>query len=399
MTRTLTAQPRILISPDKFKGTLSAPRAAAAIEAGIRRVLPNADIRLLPIADGGEGTVDAVLVAGARAHTATVGDPLGRPVQATWAALGSTAVVEISAASGLAHVLPTDDTALRSDTFGTGELIRQALENGAETIVVGLGGSASTDGGTGILRALGVRFLDQHGQLLTPGGGQLDRLHSVDLSGLHPRALTTPFVLCCDVSSPLLGPSGAANVFGPQKGAGPATIQRLEAGLATLAEVLSAATGRDAAVLSWGGAAGGSAAGLHAALGATFRQGIDEVAELLDFETQLEWADLLVVGEGSLDQQSLAGKAPIGLAQRAQRQGVPAIAVCGRLEVPAGDLLDHGIHAVASATDVALSTAQALRDPAKWAAAAAEQAVRSFLAKADVLTRNGEPEPVPATAS
>jgi glycerate 2-kinase len=288
-------------------------------------------------------------------------------------------VVEISAASGLSHLTPTDDTALRSDTFGTGELIRHALDDGAETIVVGLGGSASSDGGTGILRALGVRFLDQQGHPLEPGGGHLHRLHRIDLSGLNPRALTIPFVLCCDVSSPLLGAAGAATVFGPPKGAGPATVQRLEEGLAHLAEVMSAETGRDAAALTWGGAAGGSAAGLHAAPGATFRQGIDEVADLLDFETQLEWADLLVVGEGSLDQQSLAGKAPIGLAQRAQRRGVPVLAVRGRLAVRAEDLLEYGIHVVTSAIEVAPSATEALRDPATWAAAAAEQATRVFL--------------------
>jgi glycerate kinase len=370
---------RVLVSPDKFKGTLTAPQAASALAAGVRRVLPDAEIRVLPVADGGEGTVDAVLAAGGVRHTAAVSDPLGRPTTVDWAEVDGRAVIELAAASGLHHVCrgsrvrPDDATAVSADTYGTGEVIRQALDTGLGEVVLGLGGSASTDGGTGILRALGARFLDSAGETLPPGGGPLERLASVDLSGLDGRLVA--LTLCCDVRSPLLGPAGAAAVFAPQKGASAATVATLERGLTRLAAVLGAATGRDAAAVDWGGAAGGCAGGLFAALDATFAPGFDLLAELIGLEEHLAWADLVLVGEGSLDGQSLAGKAPVALAARATRRGVPVVAVAGQVDVDPGALREVGILAAVGAVEVAGSTAVALADPARWAQAAAERVV------------------------
>lgn len=366
---------RVLVAPDKFKGTLTAPEAAAALAAGVRRVLPSADVRLLPVADGGEGTVAAVLAAGGRRHTAEVQGPLGRTLTADWAELDGRAVIEVAAASGLQHVRPDDATAQAAGTDGTGELISRALDAGLQHVVLGLGGSATTDGGTGILRALGAHFVDAAGEPLPPGGGALARLAAVDLTGLDDRLAQTSVTLCCDVRSPLLGPAGAAAVFGPQKGASAVTVPALEEGLARLAALLLPATGRDAAALDWGGAAGGCAGGLYAGLGAVFMPGFDLLADLIGLDRHLAWTDLVVVGEGSLDAQSLAGKAPIALAGRAARHGIPVLAVAGRVDVSGAALRDAGIAAAAASADMAASVQAALAEPARWAQAAAEDVV------------------------
>jgi glycerate kinase len=371
---------RVLVAPDKFKGTLTAPEAAAALAAGVQRALPSAEVRLLPVADGGEGTVAAVLAAGGHRRTAEVQGPLGGPLAVDWAELGDRAVIEVAAASGLQHVRPDDATAAAASTDGTGQLIGLALDAGLRHVVLGLGGSASTDGGTGILRALGARFLDSESEPLPPGGGSLARLATVDLTGLDGRLAETSVTLCCDVRSPLLGPAGAAAVFAPQKGASAATIPRLEMGLARLASLLRSATGRDAAALDWGGAAGGCAGGLHAGLGATFVPGFDLLADLVGLDRHLAWADLVVVGEGSLDDQSLAGKAPIALAARAARYGAAVVAVAGRIDVSAEALRDVGILAAAGADDLAGSVDAALAEPARWAQAAAERVVTTWTA-------------------
>jgi glycerate kinase len=369
---------RVLVAPDKFKGTLTAPEAAAALAAGVLRVLPSADVRLLPVADGGEGTVSAVLEAGGSRRTADVQGPLGEPLTVDWAELDGRAVIEVAAASGLQHVRPDDATAVTADTYGTGQLIGQALDAGLRRVVLGLGGSASTDGGTGILRALGARFLDAAGDPLPPGGGSLARLAAVDLIGLDSRLAQTSVTLCCDVRSPLLGPAGASAVFAPQKGASAATVPKLEEGLARLADILRAATGRDATALDWGGAAGGCAGGLYAGLGAAFMPGFDLLADLIGLDRHLAWTDLVVVGEGSLDAQSLAGKAPVSLARRAARHGIPVLAVAGRVDVSTTALRDAGIMAATGAADVAGSVEAALAEPACWAEAAAEQVLTAW---------------------
>ncbi len=369
---------KVLVSPDKFKGTLTGPDAAEAIRAGVVRVLPDAEVRLLPVADGGDGTVAAVVAAGGTPYVTETTDPLGRPVPATWAMLGQRAVIEIAAASGLVLVTPTDDTVRVADSAGTGRLVRAALDAGAREVVVGLGGSATTDGGAGILRALGARFLDAAGRDLPPGGAALVRLASVDLSGLDPRLAQVPVVVCCDVRSPMTGSQGAAAVFGPQKGAAPGTVAELDRGLARLATVLAEVTDRDATATDWGGAAGGASGGLHAGLGARFRSGIDEVADLIGLDDAIAWADLVVTGEGSFDEQTLTGKGPVGVALRARDAGRPVVVVAGRCTLDRPTLATYGVVEVGTLVDAAGSLDAALAEPARWTGQAAEHAVRRW---------------------
>jgi len=370
---------RILLSPDKFKGVLSAPEVAVAMAEGVRQVAPRASIKALPVADGGEGTVEAVVAAGARRIVSRVLGPLGEPVEAAWALLGSTAVVEISAASGLTTVQPSGRSALLSDTFGTGQLMLEAIDAGAHSIVLGLGGSASTDGGAGILRALGARFLDDAGDELAPGGAALVDLGRIDLAAMDPRLAGVAIELCCDVVSPMVGPRGAAVVFGPQKGASPTDVQLLDRGLREIAAALLEITDRDATAIDWGGAAGGTSGGLFAALGAQYSNGIDTVASLIGLDDELTASDLVVVGEGSLDSQSLRGKAPIGVARRAQAHGVPAIAVAGALRIEPAELRPLGIIAAVGASDLAGSSEESIRSGAKWVREATAAAMRLAL--------------------
>lgn len=352
--------PRVLVAPDKFKGTLTGQQAAEAISAGVIEWAPTAQVRTVVVADGGEGTVEAALAAGGTATTTTVRGPLGDPVTATWAVLGTMAVIELSAASGLQLLEPSDDTAGRAHTFGTGELVRAALDHGLTRIVIGVGGSASTDGGTGLLAALGARFLDAEGQRVELGGADLVRLAAIDLSGLDPRLRDVTLTVVCDVAAPLLGPDGAIAMFSAQKGAGAETQQVLERGLSTLAAVIGRATGRDIAALDWAGAAGGTAGGLYGLLGAEYVSGIDFIADLTGLAEHLAWADLVITGEGSFDRQSLRGKAPLGVIDHAGAAQVPVVLVAGRIQMADEELRRIGVRSWASAEDSAPKPRQAV---------------------------------------
>jgi glycerate 2-kinase len=334
---------RVVIAPDKFKGSLSASEVARHLEVGLRaaarRLRYAIDVLSIPVADGGEGTVDAAVGAGFERRTATVTGPTGRPVRAAFAVRGTAAVIEMAAASGL-DVLPGGvPDPLGATSRGTGELIRAALDAGCRNIILGIGGSASTDGGAGLLRALGAHFLDTRflhadGLEIPDGGGALIELDRIDLSGLDGRLAEARIVLASDVDNPLLGALGAATIFGPQKGASPADIVRLETSLTHLVGILGRTIGQpaaDAALEPGAGAAGGVGYAALAVLAATRRPGIDVVLEFTDLEKQLSGADLVITGEGSLDHQSLAGKTPIGVARAATRAGVPIVAVCGRM--------------------------------------------------------------------
>lgn len=326
----------VLLAPDKFKGSLDAPGVAQRLAAGLRRAAPGVRVSSLPVADGGEGTVDALVHCGFRRQVATVAGPTGQPVRADWALRGDTAVVELAQASGLALLPPAARAPLAASSRGTGELIRAALDAGARSVILGLGGSACTDGGTGLLSALGARFSDADGRPLADGGGALSALAHADLTGLDPRLGGTELVLATDVGSPLLGEDGAAALFGPQKGADTRDVARLGAGLTRLVRVLTLAGvpgAGTAATLPGAGAAGGAGYGALACLGAHRRPGIDVVLDAAGIDDRLRRATLVVTGEGSLDAQSLHGKAPVGVARRASRHGVPVIAVCGRLEL------------------------------------------------------------------
>ncbi|SHK67827.1 glycerate kinase [Pseudonocardia thermophila] len=369
--------PRVLVAPDKFKGSLTAAEAARAIADGVRAALPGSRVIELPVADGGEGTVDAVVAAGGTRHVVAVTGPTGAPVDAAWAALGEVAVVELAAADGLQLLRPTRTTALTAGSSGTGEVVRAALDAGFRRIVIGLGGSSGTDGGTGLLTSLGARFLDADGRPVPPGGGSLRRIAEVDLDALDPRLAEADVVVCCDVEVPLTGERGAAALFGPQKGAAREDVAELDAGLAHLAEVLHAVTGRDAAAVAWGGAAGGVSGGLYAALGARFTPGADYVVTLLGLDDRLAEADLVVVGEGRMDRTSLTGKAPVEVVRRAVAAGVAAVAVVGALALTEDEVAAAGLRAVRSAVDEAGSAAEALTRPEHWVRAAAETVART----------------------
>lgn len=361
---------RILIAPDKFKGSLTAIEAAAAIAEGALRVYPDAVATQFPVADGGEGTLEAAVAAGYEERLNAVVGPILAPIGAAWAlrkdAFGGTAaVIETAQASGLAHMEPTPENSLRAHSYGCGQLIAAALDAGASEIVLGVGGSAMTDGGSGALRALGLKPLDAAGNVVPLGGGSLADVVALDVSGLDPRLSAVNFRIAVDVRNPLFGTTGAAHVFGPQKGADEDAVEKLDAGLRNWASILREATGRDVNVPG-AGAAGGFPASFLAFTSATLEGGFALVAGLTGLAEQLKDADLVITGEGSMDSQSLTGKAPIALADASRELGIPVIVVAGRILVTPEDLAEHGIVAAAQLLDVAASPEDAVANAAKY---------------------------------
>lgn len=344
---------RVLIAPDKFKGTLDAVAVSAAIARGVSRTWPAADIVLRPIADGGEGTVGLALRQGYEPLTVEVSGPLGGKTSATIAVSGQDAVIEMASAAGLALVEgePTPRTAARASTRGVGELILAALDRGARRILLGAGGSGSTDGGAGAVVALGGRILDSSGLPVPPGGMGLAEAESLDVTGIDPRALSAEIVVACDVEAVLLGDEGAAALFGPQKGADPCTVRSLGRALERWADVVRSCTGRDDRDDPGAGAAGGLAFGLTSVLGASMKSGAEVLLELGGFDEALIGCDLVIVGEGSLDYQSLLGKGPVAIARRASAHGVPVIAVVGRSLISADEARDAGLAGVVSVAE------------------------------------------------
>ena len=375
---------KIVIAPDSFKESLSAPEVAAAIARGWRQVFPEAELLLRPMADGGEGTVDAVLAAtGGERRECRVCGPLGEPVLAHWGWLGEgTAVLEMASASGLHHVPRDRRDATVTTSLGTGELIRAALDAGATRIILGLGGSATNDGGAGLLQALGVRFLDAREVELSPGGAALARLARIDVGGLDPRLLQARLEIAADVDNPLCGPRGASRVFGPQKGADPLQVEQLDAALEHYARVVAATLGEDHSHHPGVGAAGGLGFAARAFLHAGFRPGIELVAELSGLADAVEGADLVITGEGRLDSQSLHGKTPVGVARIARAAGVPVVALAGSLGEDYQALYAAGIDAA-----FALSPGPQSLEQAMTGAAAELQARACDLARLWRLAR------------
>lgn len=350
-----TEPARVLVAADKFKGSLTAVQVAERVTAGLRRVVPEAAVETLPVADGGDGTVAAAVAAGFERREVRVTGPLGDELTAAYALRDGTAVVEMAEASGLQRLPEGVFAPLTATTYGTGELLRAALDAGARTIVLGVGGSATTDGGAGMLTALGARLLDAAGRPAGPGGGALRDLATADLSGLDTRLATTEIVLASDVDNPLTGPKGAAAVYGPQKGAAPEDVRTLDAALAHYATLLERAVGPGAAGLALApgaGAAGGIGYGALVGLGAGFRPGIEVMLDVLGFAPALARATLVITGEGSLDEQTLHGKAPAGVASAARAAGVEVVAVCGRLTLPPHALHRAGIARAYALTDL-----------------------------------------------
>jgi glycerate kinase len=353
----------VLLAPDKFKGSLAAHEVARALADGVRRVRPAAVVDCLPVADGGDGTVDAAVASGFDRVAVEASGPTGRPVTTAYARRGATAVVEMADVCGLARLPGATPAPMTASSRGLGEVLAAALDAGCRDLVVGIGGSASTDGGTGMLRALGART----------GPGRLD------LAGLHPALAEARVVVACDVDNPLTGPEGAAAVYGPQKGASPDQVDLLDGNLRHWADLVAAATGEDLRDLPGAGAAGGVGFGLVAVLGAELRPGIDLMLDLLGFADRVDGSDLVITGEGSLDEQSLRGKAPVGVASASALVGAPVVAVCGRNQLTGAQLSAVGITRAYALTDIAPDLATCLREPARLLADLGELVARAHL--------------------
>ncbi|MBL8155749.1 MAG: glycerate kinase [Anaerolineae bacterium] len=364
---------KIIVAPGAFKHSLTARAAAEAIARGLRRSGLAADLILLPIADGGNGTLDAFLANGGSTLTVPTRDPLGRPIQAPIGLLpdGETAVVEMALASGLELLAPDELRPLQASTFGTGLLLRAAVEQGIRRILIGMGGSATTDGGAGAVQALGVRLLDESGQPIPPGGAGLAQLARIDVSGLDPRWREIDLIIASDVTNPAIGETGAAAIFAPQKGASPADVRLLDANLRHCFEQVRHHLGVDVLTRPGGGAAGALAAGLLAFLGGRIVSGIDLLLDYNGFESHLAGADWIITGEGRLDDQTEYGKGPIGLARRAQAAGVPTIALVGSLDADDEHLHRAGLHAAFPIIPRPMPLAEALQNAAPFLEAAA----------------------------
>ncbi len=368
---------RIVVSPDSFKGTLTAAQAADAVALGLLRGRPDAEVLLRPMADGGEGTVAAAVRAGAGARTVTVPGPDGRPCTAEFAVDGTTAVLEMAAAAGLGLLAqPAPTTA---GTRGVGELLLAALDAGATQVVLGLGGSATTDGGAGLLQAMGVRLLDADGRDVPPGGAGLALLDRIDAGALDPRLRAVAVQVATDVDNPLTGPAGAAAVYGPQKGATPEQVAGLDAALRRFAAVVRRDLGVELEDRPGLGAAGGTAAGLAAVLPLTVASGAELVADLVGLDAALAGADLAVTGEGSLDGQSLRGKAPAVVAARAGTAGVPCVGLAGRVALGPEELAAAGFAGAHALTEVEPDVARCLADPAPVLEELAARALLPYL--------------------
>ncbi|MBZ0294013.1 MAG: glycerate kinase [Anaerolineae bacterium] len=337
----------IVIAPGAFKNSLSAGAAAAAIEKGLKRSGLEAQLHVLPIADGGNGTLDAFLMNGGQRKTLTVEGPQGEPVNAAYGLLkdGQTAVIEMAQASGLELVANRPLNPMTASTYGTGQLMQAALEAGATRIIVGMGGSATVDGGLGALQALGVGLFNAYGAEVARGGGNLSQVFIIDTQGLDPRWRDVEVLIATDVDNPTLGPDGAAAIFGPQKGATPGQVDTLETGLRHFFTLVKDQLGKDVRQLEGGGAAGALSAGLAAFLDAHIESGIALVMAHGGFSSLLDSADLVITGEGRMDSQTVHGKGPIGVARLAQQHGVPTVALVGGLALDDQALHEAGIQA------------------------------------------------------
>lgn len=372
---------KIVIAPDSFKGSLSAAEATKAISQGIRRCLPDAAIIRLPIADGGEGTLDSLLAAvGGERVAVNVTGPLGEPVEASYGLLGQTAVIEMAEASGLCLLTEEKRNPALATTYGTGELIRHALDRGCRRFLLTVGGSATNDGGTGMLQALGMRLLDRNGQPVRPGGGSLANIATIDDALWDPRISESSFVIATDVQNPLLGERGASRIFGPQKGATPEMIEQLERGMTIWANLIEAKTGTRLHDRAGAGAAGGLCGAYLAFFPASTRRGIDVVLEHVRLEEHLAGAELVITGEGRIDHQTASGKAPMGVAQLAKKHGVPVIALAGSVGSGIDVLYAEGIHSVHSILSTPMTLPEAMEHASSLLEQTAEQVIRTFLA-------------------
>ena len=359
---------KIVIAPDSYKESLSAMGVAQAIEDGFKQLIPNAEYVKLPMADGGEGTVQSLVDAtnGSIIQHPVIG-PLGEIVEGFYGMFGDgkTAIIEMAAASGLDLVSPEQRNPLKTTTYGTGELIKAVLDKGVEHIIIGIGGSATNDGGLGMAQALGIRMLDAEGHELVFGGGELSKLTTIDLTNLDPRLQNVRLEVACDVDNPLCGPKGASQVFGPQKGATPEMVELLDANLAHYASIMKNQLGVDVIDLPGAGAAGGLGAALVGLLNAELRPGINIVMDAVNLDEIVSDADLVITGEGRIDSQTIHGKTPIGVARTAKKHKLPVIGIAGCLASDCGVVHEHGIDAVFAAVNRSVDLPTALAEAAK----------------------------------
>lgn len=374
---------KIIIAPNAFKGSLSAWEAACCIEEGIKRALPKARCIKVPVADGGDGTVEALVRAtGGKQVYKKVDGPAGKPARAGFGVLGDnrTGVIEMAMASGLALIPKREQNPLKTTTYGTGQLIEAAMDKGCRYLIVGIGGSATVDGGIGMAQALGIKFLDKSGKEVGRGGGALAKIKNIDISGLDKRMKKTNVVVACDVTNPLLGRNGSARIFGPQKGADPKMVVQLEAGLANLARVIKRDLGKDIKNIPGAGAAGGLGAGLMAFLDANLKSGIDLVIKAAELEQKMKGADLVITTEGCIDEQTAFGKAPAGVAAIGKKYKVPVVALGGQVAGQTQGLHKCGINAAFSIIRSPLTLEQAIKESKPALRQAAEQIIRLYIA-------------------
>jgi len=373
---------KIVIAPDSFKGSLSAKEVADAIEKGINKLNKNITVQKIPMADGGEGTVQALVDGtGGKIISTRVFDPLMREINSFYGILGDnkTAVIEMSAASGLPLISMEERNPLLTTTFGTGQLFLHALEQGCRNFIIGIGGSATNDGGFGMMKALGVKLLDINGEDIGLGGGALERLSFIDISNLDPRIKECIITVACDVDNPLCGIRGASNVFGPQKGATPEMIVTLDKNLKLYSEIIEDQLGVSIINTPGSGAAGGLGGGLLAFLNAKLKSGIDIVIETTNLEAYIKNADLIITGEGSIDYQTQFGKTPFGVAKLGEKYNIPVIALAGSIGKGADVLYNKGFHSIFSIVNKPMTLEEAIKDGAFLLEDAAERVLRAML--------------------
>ncbi len=370
---------KVVIAPDSFKGSLSASEVSGNIEKGVRKVFKSADIICIPMADGGEGTVQSLVDSTKGVIVSTrVKGPLLKEVDAFYGILGdgTTAVIEMAAASGLPLLREDERNPMKATTYGTGELIKHALDKGCRKIIIGIGGSATNDGGAGMIKALGARLLDKDGNDLGYGGGCLGDIEAIDLSSMDERLKSCKIVAACDVDNPLIGHRGASHVFGPQKGADPEMVKILDKNLEHYAEVVERTTGTSIKDFPGAGAAGGLGGGLLAFLGAELKRGIDIVIEATDFEEKIKDADIVITGEGMMDYQTQYGKTPYGVAQVARKYNIPVVAIVGSVGQNAEALYDLGFSGIFSIINRPMTLAEAMAKGAELLERTSESVMR-----------------------
>ena len=370
---------KIVIAPQAFKGSLSALNVATAVQKGVRRIFPDAQILTCPVADGGDGTLETLVESsGGKIMETNVADPTGKPIVAQWGAMGdgNTAVIEMARTSGLALLTLEERDPLNATTYGLGEIIVSALNKGFRKFIVGIGGSATNDAGAGMAQALGIKLMDREGRNLVFGGAALQNLSVIDTSSIDQRVLESNFQIACDVNNPLTGPEGASAVYGPQKGATEENVRQLDSALGVFAEVAKRDLGKDISNLEGAGAAGGLGAGMIAFVEGHLRAGVDIVLDTVNLAEKLESADLVITGEGSIDFQTVYNKAPIGVARMAKARGIPTIGISGMLGKNYQIVHNHGIDAALSIANGPISLEESLQNAPSLISEAVEESLR-----------------------